>query len=78
VIHKSRMAIEIQIHGNDPDAFAEVLRDSIEDHGVIDREPAVAHLSTLVAREEAEGARRRAAWRWLARPVDRDNDWSDV
>jgi hypothetical protein len=73
------MAIEIQIHGNDPSALAEVLRDAIEDEtGVIDREPAVAHLGALVAREEAEGARRRAAWRWLARPVDRDNDWSDV
>jgi hypothetical protein len=72
------MAIEIQIHGNDPSALAEVIRDSIEETGVIDREPAVAHLATLVAREEAEGARRRAAWRWLGRPVDRDNDWSDV
>jgi hypothetical protein len=73
------MAIEIQIHGNDPAALAEVIRDSIEyDTGVIDREPAVAHLAALVAREEAEGARRRAAWRWLGRPVDRDNDWSDV
>jgi hypothetical protein len=79
VIHKSRMAIEIQIHGNDPTALFEVIRDAIHDEsGVIDGEPAVAHLAALVAREEAEGARRRAAWRWLARPVDRDNDWSDV
>jgi hypothetical protein len=72
------MSIELQIHGNDPAALAEVIRDSIEDVGIVGREPAVAHLAVLVAREEAEGARRRAAWRWLNRPVDRDNDWSDV
>jgi hypothetical protein len=72
------MAIDVQIHGNDPKALAEVIRDSMEDSGLLDREAGVAHLSILVAREEDEGARRRAAWRWLNRPVDRDNDWSDV
>ena len=70
--------IDVQVWGNDPVAFAEVLRDALEDRGLLEREPAVAHLSVLLAREEDQGARRRAAWRWLNRPVDRDNDWSDV
>ncbi|HEY1811996.1 MAG TPA: hypothetical protein VGL61_17450 [Kofleriaceae bacterium] len=72
------MAIDVQIHGNDPKALAEVIRDSIEDSGLVAREAGVANLSILVAREEDEGARRRAAWRWLNRPIDHDNDWSDV
>jgi hypothetical protein len=70
--------IDVQVWGNDPTAFAELIRDALEDRGLLEREPAVANLSVLVAREEDEGARRRAAWRWLNRPVDRDNDWSDV
>ena len=73
------MSIDVQIHGNDPNALAELIRDSIEEeHGMIDREPAVANLAVLVAREETEGARRRDAWRWLNLRPDRDNDWSDV
>ena len=63
------MSIDVQVHGNDPNALAELIRDAIEEErGVIDREPAVANLAVLVAREEDEGARRRAAWRWLTCP----------
>lgn len=70
--------IDVQVWGNDPRSLAELIRDALEDWGLLGPEPAVAHLAVLLAREEDEAVRRRAAWRWLNRPVDRDNDWSGV
>jgi hypothetical protein len=79
--YADRMAIAVQVHDNDPQALAELIAATIHDV-VMDREPNVAHLSALVANEEREADRRRAAWRWLnsisSSSFDRDNDWSDV
>jgi hypothetical protein len=76
------MSIAIQVHDRDPAALADVIARTMQDNVVIDAEPEVAHLSLLVAAEERESERRRAAWRWLnslsGPRLDRDNDWSDV
>lgn len=76
------MSIAVQVHDNDPRALAELIAATIHDGVVLDSEPSVAHLSALVANEEREADRRRAAWRWLnsisTSTIDRDNDWSDV
>lgn len=76
------MLIAVQIHGRrDPGALAELIWAATHGGMVVDREPELAHLSELVAREEREGDKRRAAWHWLnsiASTIDRDNDWSDV
>ncbi len=76
------MSIDVQIHGNDPNALAELIRDSIEEeHGMIDRELLQGQATwpcSSSSAEEDEGARRRDAWRWLNLRPDRDNDWSDV
>lgn len=76
------MSIAVQVHANDPAALAELIANTMQDSVVIDSEPTVAHLSALVAAEEQDAARRRAAWRWLnsiaSTKLDRDNDWSDV
>ncbi len=79
----SAMSIAIQVHGNDPDALAELIARSMrpEDGVVFDREPDVPHLAAVVAAEEREGRRRRDSWRWLnaiSPTIDRENDWSDV
>lgn len=76
------MSIAIQVHAKDPAALAELIALTMHENVVIDREPEIAHLSALVAAEEKEIERRRAAWRWLnalaSTPIDKDNDWSDV
>lgn len=76
------MSIAIQVHADDPSALAEIIALTMQDGVVVDREPTIAHLSALVEAEEKEGARRRAAWRWLnaiaSTKLDRENDWSDV
>ena len=76
------MSIAVQVHAQDPAALAELIACTMQDSVVVDREPTVAHLSALVAAEEKDGERRRAAWRWLnsiaVTKMDRDNDWSDV
>ena len=76
------MSIAVQVHATDPAALAELIAQTMQDGVVVDREPTVAHLSALVAEEEREVERRRAAWHWLnsvATPrLDRENDWSDV
>ena len=76
------MAIEIHVHDRNPNALVELLVATMNGGAIIDREPAVAHLSALVDREEKEGERRRAAWHWLNSlsdgMIDRDNDWSEV
>ena len=76
------MSIAIQVHDQDPAALAELLLRTMHEGIVIDREPEVAHLSMLVAIEEREIARRRAAWHWLnsisSSAIDKDNDWSDI
>jgi hypothetical protein len=76
------MSIEIQVYARDPAALAELITQTMHDGIVIDREPTVGTLSALVAVEEREGERRRAAWKWLnsisSSQPDRDNDWSDV
>jgi len=76
------MSIAVQVHDNDPRALADLISRAMHDGVVLDREPSVAHLSALVANEEREADRRRAAWRWLnsisTGSLDRDNDWSDV
>ncbi len=76
------MSIAVQVHAHDPAALAELIASTMQDSVVVDREPTVAHLSALVAAEEKDGERRRAAWRWLnaiaVTKMDRDNDWSDV
>jgi hypothetical protein len=76
------MSIAIQVHDKDPAALAELIARTMQDGVVLDREPEVAHLSVLVAAEEREAERRRAAWHWLnsisSSQLDRDNDWSDV
>ena len=76
------MSIAVQIHDNDPRALADLIARAICDGVVLDREACVAHLSLLVANEEREVDRRRAAWHWLnsvsTTSFDRDNDWSDV
>ena len=77
------MSIAVQIHGDDPAALAELIARTMHDNVVIDREPEVAHLSALVEAEEKELERRRAAWHWLnslssVKPLDKDNDWSDI
>lgn len=76
------MAIAVQIHDTDPQALAELIEKTIHEGVVVDQEPEVAHLAVLVANEEREGDKRRAAWHWLnansSTALDRDNDWSDV
>jgi hypothetical protein len=76
------MSIAVQVHGRkDPHALAELISATFQDGVVLDREPQVAHLSALVAAEERENTRRKAAWHWLnsiSTIVDRDNDWSDL
>ena len=76
------MSIAVQIHDNDPRALADLIARAICDGVVFDREACVAHLSLLVANEEREVDRRRAAWHWLnsipSSTPDPDNDWSDV
>lgn len=76
------MSIEVRAYAKDPAVLAELIANTMHDGVVVDREPTVAHLSALVAEEEREGARRRAAWHWLNAVApgrtDRDNDWSDV
>ena len=76
------MSIAVQIQSKEPAALAELIAHTMHDSVVIDREPTVAHLSALVAEEEREVSRRRAAWHWLnataLTKLDRDNDWSDV
>lgn len=76
------MSIAVHVHAKDPNALAELIANTLQDSVVVDREPTVAHLSALVAEEEREGIRRRAAWHWLnslaSAKIDRDNDWSDV
>jgi hypothetical protein len=76
------MAIAVQIHDKDPQALAEVIEKTIHEGVVVDSEPEVGTLAALVANEEREGDKRRAAWHWLnsiaGTALDRDNDWSDV
>lgn len=76
------MSIAIQVHDKAPAALAELIQRTMHDGVVLDREPTIAHLSALVAAEEREAERRRAAWHWLnslsGANIDRDNDWSDV
>ena len=81
------MSIAVRVHHRrDPEALAELIAATIPNGVVIDREPAVAHLSALVIAEEREAERRRETWRWLnsvgrshpGSTIDRDNDWSDV
>jgi hypothetical protein len=76
------MSIAVQVYGKDPAALAELIARTMHDSVVIDREPEIAHLSLLVATEEKELQRRRAAWHWLnslsSTPFDPDNDWSDL
>ncbi|HEY5923935.1 MAG TPA: hypothetical protein VIV11_19785 [Kofleriaceae bacterium] len=77
------MSIAIQVHATDPAALADLIARTMQGNVVIDREPEVAHLSALVAQEERELLRRRVAWHWLnslssSRPIDKDNDWSDI
>ena len=77
------MSIAVQVLGRRDDAaLAELIAATIQDGVVLDREPAVAHLSALVDAEEREAIRRRAAWHWLnsisSSVADRENDWSDV
>lgn len=76
------MSIAIQVHANDPAALAELISRTMHDNVVIDPEPTIGNLSALVAVEEKEAERRRAAWKWLnsisSSQPDRDNDWSDV
>ncbi len=76
------MSIAVRVHDNDPRALEELISHTIHDGVVLDPEPTVAHLSALVANEEREADRRRAAWHWLnsisSSQPDRDNDWSDV
>jgi len=76
------MSIAVQIHDTDPRALADLIARAICDGVVLDREACVAHLSLLVANEEREVDRRRAAWHWLnsisSSVPDPDNDWSDV
>ena len=76
------MSIAVHVHDTDPRALADLIARTIADGVVLDREPEVAHLSALVANEEKEVDKRRAAWRWLnsvsSSALDRDNDWSDV
>jgi hypothetical protein len=79
------MSIAVQVHHRrDPEALAELIAAAMQDNVIIDREPAVAHLSELMNAEEREAEARRETWRWLnsitrpGAPIDRDNDWSDV
>ena len=76
------MSIAVQVHDRDPRALAELIARAMCDGVVLDREPELGTLSALVANEEREADRRRAAWRWLnsisSSAPDRDNDWSDV
>ncbi|HUS28757.1 MAG TPA: hypothetical protein VMZ53_09610 [Kofleriaceae bacterium] len=76
------MSIAIQVHANDPAALADLIAQTMHNGIVIDREPTIGNLSALVAAEEKDGERRRAAWKWLnsisSAQIDRDNDWSDV
>ena len=59
------MAIAVQIHDKDPQALAEVIEKTIHEGVVLDSEPEVGTLAALVANEEREGDKRRAAWHWL-------------
>src|SRR5688500_7447046 len=59
------MSIAIQVHASDPAALAELIARAMHDGVIIDREPTIGTFSALVAVEEKEGERRRAAWKWL-------------
>jgi len=77
------MSIAIQVHGRrDPAALAELIVATTNGGVVLAREPTIGPLSAVVAEEERESIKRRAAWRWLnsisSSVVDHDNDWSDV
>lgn len=77
------MSIAIHVHDKDPGALAELIARTMrpEDGVVLDKEPQVAHFSALVAAEDRDAHRRRAAWHWLnsiSPTVDRDNDWSGL
>ena len=76
------MSIEIQVYARDPAALAELISRAMHDNVVVDREATIGTFSALVAVEEKEGERRRAAGKWLnsisSSQIDRDNDWSDV
>jgi len=77
------MSIAVQVLGRGDDAaLAELIKATIQDGVVLDREPQIAHLSALVDAEEREAISRRAAWHWLnsisSSEIDHDNDWSDV
>jgi hypothetical protein len=77
------MSIAIQVHDNSPSALAELIAKTmrLEDGTALDREPLLAHLAAVVDAEEREGSERREAWHWLnsiSKPLDRDNDWSDI
>ena len=76
------MAIEIQVHDRNPMSLAELILATTQGGVILDREPAVAHLSLLVDREDKEGEKRRAAWHWLNSlsdgMIDADNDWSEI
>ena len=80
---KPDLAIEIQVHADDPAALAELIATTMrqEDGAVLDPEAPIAHLPALVEAEERQASARRAQWRWLnsvSKGLDRDNDWSDV
>ncbi|HEY0250796.1 MAG TPA: hypothetical protein VGC41_04685 [Kofleriaceae bacterium] len=76
------MAIAIQVHDRNPKALEELILATTYGGVILDDEPAVAHLSALVERENKEGEKRRAAWHWLNSVsdgmIDRDNDWSNI
>jgi hypothetical protein len=76
------MSIAVQIHDKDPRALADVIEKTMHEGVVVDSEPEVGTLAVLVANEEREGDKRRAAWHWLnsisGTTLDRDNDWSDI
>jgi hypothetical protein len=63
-------------------ALAELILATTQGGVILDREPAVAHLSLLVDREDKEGEQRRAAWHWLNSlsdgMIDAVNDWSEL
>ena len=74
------MSIEIQVHGKDPAALAELIAETMRDGVVVDHEAPIGHFPAVVAAAEREAELRRATWSWLnaSRALDRDNDWSGV
>lgn len=78
----SRSVIEIQVQGDDPQVFAELVASTLYGHPVAEPDPTLACTGQLV-REQQEEAERNRPSRNAMETVDfarlePDEDWTDV